>query len=146
MQLIYLTLCKQKLYLYYRYGHYLGIRLCAFDSLFVLCGLTDNTLTEYFLSVIKDDPCPYVSHYVARAMLAWLGPAMRDKPDLIQNRFVEEFAEEEGNTSMLEDRRRQQQQQQSQKKKNDDQIHIENLRRQFENNMELQENIWRLLK
>ncbi|KAG2226887.1 hypothetical protein INT45_010166, partial [Circinella minor] len=130
---------------YTRYGHYLGIRLCAFDSLFVLCGLTDNTLTEYFLSVIKDDPCPYVSHYVARAMLVWLGPAMRDKPDLIQNRFVEEFAEEEGNSSMLEDRRRQQQQQQSQKKKNDDQIHIENLRRQFENNMELQENIWRLL-
>ncbi|KAI9479594.1 hypothetical protein BDB00DRAFT_173553 [Zychaea mexicana] len=125
---------------YTRYGNYLGIRLCAFDSLFVLCGLTENTLTEYFLNVIKDDPCPYVSHYVARAMLAWLGPAMRDKQEVTQSRFVEEFAEEEGRGSLLEER------QLSQKaNENEDEVYIENLRRQFEDNMELQENIWRLL-
>ncbi|KAI8141998.1 hypothetical protein BJV82DRAFT_616718 [Fennellomyces sp. T-0311] len=125
---------------YTRYGNYLGIRLCAFDSLFVLCGLTDNTLTEYFLTVIKDDPCPYVSHYVARAMLAWLGPAMRDRPDFQQNRFVEEFAEEEGRATLLDDKR-----QSKRSGEPDDQVYIENLRKQFENNVQLQESVWRLL-
>ncbi|KAI9312583.1 hypothetical protein BX666DRAFT_1984486 [Dichotomocladium elegans] len=125
---------------YTRYGNFLGIRLCAFDSLFVLYGLSDNRLTEYFLSVIKSDPCIDVSHYVARAMLICLGPAMRNKSNTDENRFVEEFAEEEGKAVILEDRRRLRN-----RDEQDDQIYIENLRKRFKSNTGLQEAIWKLL-
>ena len=74
-------------------------------------------------------------------MLAWLGPAMRDRPDYQQSRFVEEFAEEEGRAALLEDRKKSQRSGES-----DDQVYIENLRKQFENNVQLQESVWRLLK
>ncbi|KAI8388692.1 Bromodomain-containing protein [Radiomyces spectabilis] len=125
---------------YTRYGNYIQVRLTAFDCLFVLKGLTESTLTQYFLSVIRDDPCVYVSHYVARAMLAWLGLALKDKVDSSQNRFIEEFAEEEGRVVIDDDR-------QSFKKtaQQEFQANVENLRKRFEHNYQLQQTIWEML-
>lgn len=73
-------------------------------------------------------------------MLAWLGPAMRDKPELNRHRFVEEFAEEEGRAVLLHEGRKQR------NMEPDDRVYIENLREQFEGNLELQQGIWDLLK
>lgn len=73
-------------------------------------------------------------------MLTWLGPAMRLKSEMPQNRFVEEFAEEEGRAVILDDKRH------SKSKEPAEQIYIENLRKQFESNVELQDAIWKMLK
>ncbi|KAF7727505.1 hypothetical protein EC973_007483 [Apophysomyces ossiformis] len=125
---------------YTRYGNFVDIRLAAFDSLFVLCGLTDNALTRYFLKIIQHDPCIFVSHYVARSTLAWLGLAMKEKTDLSQSRFVEEFAEEEGKVIIDDDR-----QPFGKTPQQEFQASVENLRKRFENNSELQQNIWDIL-
>jgi transcription initiation factor TFIID subunit 2 len=128
---------------YTRYGNYLEIRLMAFDSLFILCGLSDHTLNQYLLNVIKEDPCVYVSHYVARAMLAWLGLAMKENSDTPTNptRYVEEFAEEEGRVIIDDDRLPVKKTAQQ-----EFQASIESLRKRFENDIELQQNLWDLLK
>lgn len=126
----------------FRYGNYLDIRICAFDSLFMLAGMSDPTLTAYYFSVLRDDPCPYVAHHVARAMLACLGPAMRDTPEVSHNRFVEEFSEEEGKAALLDSNM----DGPSASSEPDDQVYIENLRKQFENDIHLRDNIWELLK
>ncbi|KAI9256062.1 hypothetical protein EDC94DRAFT_636102 [Helicostylum pulchrum] len=126
---------------YTRYGNYLEIRLTAFDSLFILCGLSDPVLNQYLLSVMKEDPCVLVSHYVARAMLAWLGLAMKGESDTPTNsRFIEEFAEEEGRVVIDDDRV-------PVKKTAQQELHsnIENLRKRFENDVELQQDLWNLL-
>jgi transcription initiation factor TFIID subunit 2 len=129
---------------YTRYGNYLEVRLAAYDSLFILCGLSDRTLNQYLLDVIKEDPCVFVSHYVARAMLAWLGLAMKENSGVSSNgsnRFVEEFAEEEGRVVIDDDR--------SMLKKTaqqEFQTSIENLRKRFENDTMLQQTLWNLLK
>ncbi|KAI8088239.1 hypothetical protein BDF21DRAFT_378346 [Thamnidium elegans] len=126
---------------YTRYGNYLEIRLTAFDSLFILCGLSDPTLNQYLLSVMKEDPCVLVSHYVARAMLAWLGLAMKGESDTPTNsRYIEEFAEEEGRVVIDDDRVHV-------KKTAQQEFHsnIENLRKRFENDVELQQDLWNLL-
>lgn len=107
----------------------------------VLRGLNDNKLVEYLLSIIVNDPCAHVSHYVTRAMLAWLGPAMKEKADVFQNRYVEEFAEEEGRAPLEEDRWKMGKTAESEEIAN-----LENLRKQFENNTELQQDLWNLLK
>lgn len=128
---------------YTRYGNYLEIRLTAFDSLFILCGLSDHTLNQYLLNVIKEDPCVFVSHYVARAMLAWLGLAMKENSEApaSSTRYIEEFAEEEGRVVIDDDRlpikKTAHQEFQSS---------IENLRKRFENDTELQQDLWSLLK
>ncbi|KAK4514480.1 erg10, acetyl-CoA C-acetyltransferase [Mucor velutinosus] len=127
---------------YTRYGNYLEVRLAAIDSLFILCGLSDHTLNHYLLDVVKEDPCVYVSHYVARAMLAWLGLAMRESSDtpVVTNRFVEEFAEEEGRVVIDDERGPVEKTPQQQF-----QASIESLRKRFENDTVLQENLWNLL-
>jgi transcription initiation factor TFIID subunit 2 len=128
---------------YTRYGNYLEVRLAAFDSLFILCGLSDDTLNQYLLSVIRDDPCVYISHYAARAMLAWLGLAMKENSEssTTSHRFVEEFAEEEGRV-VIDDER------QPLKKtaQQEFQASIETLRKRFENDTTLQQALWNLLK
>lgn len=129
---------------YTRYGNYLEVRLAAFDSLFILCGLSDRTLNQYLLDVIKEDPCVYVSHYVARAMLAWLGLAMKENSDVSShgsNRFIEEFAEEEGRVVIDDDRNTLKKTAQQ-----EFQTSIENLRKRFENDTLLQQTLWDLLK
>lgn len=127
---------------YTRYGNYLEVRLAAIDSLFILCGLSDHTLNQYLLDVVKEDPCVFVSHYVARAMLAWLGLAMRESSDapVVTNRFVEEFAEEEGRVVIDDERGPIEKTPQQQF-----QASIESLRKRFENDTALQENLWNLL-
>ncbi|KAI8636070.1 hypothetical protein BD408DRAFT_377484 [Parasitella parasitica] len=127
---------------YTRYGNYLEVRLAAIDSLFILCGLSDHTLNQYLLDVVKQDPCVFVSHYVARAMLAWLGLAMRESTDLpaITNRFVEEFAEEEGRVVIDDERGPMEKTPQQQF-----QASIESLRKRFENDHHLQQTLWNLL-
>ncbi|OAC99282.1 hypothetical protein MUCCIDRAFT_116414, partial [Mucor lusitanicus CBS 277.49] len=127
---------------YTRYGNYLEVRLAAIDSLFILCGLSDHTLNQYLLDVVKEDPCVFVSHYVARAMLAWLGLAMRESSDapVVTNRFVEEFAEEEGRVVIDDERGPVEKTPQQQF-----QASIESLRKRFENDTVLQENLWNLL-
>ncbi|KAI8335708.1 hypothetical protein BC941DRAFT_62295 [Chlamydoabsidia padenii] len=125
---------------YTRYGNYLEVRLTAFDSLFVLAGLLNSELTNYFLTVIKEDPCAYVSHYVSRAMLTWLGLALRDKTDTIQTKAFEEFAEEEGKVVIEDEKRRLQKTVQQ-----EFQASVESLRKRFGNNTELQDNLWDLL-
>ncbi|ORZ15810.1 hypothetical protein BCR42DRAFT_415941 [Absidia repens] len=125
---------------YTRYGNYLEVRLTAFDSLFVLTGLLNNELTSYFLTVIKDDPCAYVSHYVSRAMLSWLGLALKDKSDTTKSKAVEEFAEEEGKVVIEDEKRRLQKTVQQ-----EFQASVEALRKRFGDNVELQQNLWDLL-
>lgn len=134
----------QKLLGYTRYGNYLEIRLTAFDSLFILCGLSDPVLNQYLLHVIKEDQCVYVSHYVARAMLMWLGLGMKENADTPSmngsgGRFVEEFAEEEGRVVIDDERIMRKTPQQ------EFQTSIENLRKRFENDTVLQQNLWDLL-
>ncbi|KAI8096760.1 uncharacterized protein BX664DRAFT_65711 [Halteromyces radiatus] len=125
---------------YTRYGNYLEVRLTAFDSLFVLAGLLNKELTNYFLTVIKEDPSAYVSHYVSRAMLTWLGLALKDKSETTQTKVIEEFAEEEGKVVIEDEKRRLQKTVQQ-----EFQSSVEVLRKRFENNIELQQNLWDLL-
>jgi transcription initiation factor TFIID subunit 2 len=129
------------LFFHNRYGNYLEVRLTAFDSLFVLAGLLNNELTNYFLTVIKEDPCAYVSHYVSRAMLTWLGLALRDKTDTTHTKTFEEFAEEEGKVVIEDEKRRLQKTVQQ-----EFQASVESLRKRFGGNTELQDNLWDLLK
>ncbi|KAG1173845.1 hypothetical protein G6F70_005514 [Rhizopus microsporus] len=126
---------------YTRYGNFLEVRLTAFDSLYILCGLSDPALNQYLLGIIKEDPSVYVSHYVARAMLAWLGLALKETYDVSAiNKYTEEFAEEEGKVVIDDDRslthKTPQQEFQSS---------VENLRKRFENDTELQQSLWKLL-
>ncbi|CAO3616923.1 unnamed protein product [Cunninghamella echinulata] len=125
---------------YTRYGNFLEVRLTAIDGLFVLSGLFNNDLTKYFLSVIKEDPCAYVSHYVSRAMLIWLGVALNDESSVPQSKIVEEFAEEEGKVIIDDEKKRLQRTVQQ-----EFQNSVEILRKRFENNEELQQNLWDLL-
>ncbi|CAO3608282.1 unnamed protein product [Cunninghamella blakesleeana] len=125
---------------YTRYGNFLEVRLTAFDSLFVLSGLLNSDLTKYFLSVIKEDPCAYVSHYVSRAMLIWLGLALNDESNVPQSKLIEEFAEEEGKATTDDEKKRLQRTVQQ-----EFQYSVEILRKRFENNEELQQNLWDLL-
>lgn len=117
------------------------VRLTAFDSLFVLSGLLNNDLTKYFLCVIKEDPCAYVSHYVSRAMLIWLGLALNDESNVPQSKLIEEFAEEEGKATTDDEKKRLQRTVQQ-----EFQNSVEILRKRFENNEELQQSLWDLLK
>ncbi|KAI9315007.1 hypothetical protein BX666DRAFT_1965766 [Dichotomocladium elegans] len=124
--------------LYTRYGNYFSVRYTAFDSLFILCGLSNNDLTEYFLSIIKHDPSIAVSHYVARSMLVWLGLAIKEDVDPMQSKVMEEFAEEDGR-AVIEDN-------QSKPKMVSPMFDgIQRLRRRFQDNEILQENLWKML-
>lgn len=127
---------------YTRYGNYLEVRITAFDSLYILCGLSDPTLNQYLLRIVKEDPSIYVSHYVARAMLAWLGLALKENSDTSAiNKYAEEFAEEEGKVVVDDDRSLLQKTPQQ-----EFQAGIENLRKRFENDTRLQQTLWELLK
>ncbi|KAG1474498.1 hypothetical protein G6F56_000326 [Rhizopus delemar] len=126
---------------YTRYGNYLEVRITAFDSLYILCGLSDPTLNQYLLRIVKEDPSIYVSHYVARAMLAWLGLALKENSDTSAiNKYAEEFAEEEGKVVVDDDRSLLQKTPQQ-----EFQAGIENLRKRFENDTRLQQTLWELL-
>ncbi|KAI8335273.1 hypothetical protein EDC96DRAFT_469660 [Choanephora cucurbitarum] len=128
---------------YTRYGNFLEVRLAAFDSLFILCGLSDPTLNHYFLSVIKEDPCVYVCHYVARAMLAWLGLAVRENAgasNAFPVRATEDFSEEDGRIIVDDDTSSL-----SKTPQQEFQASIENLRKRFENDTVLQQSLWDLL-
>lgn len=76
-------------------------------------------------------------------MLEWLGLAMKDQGEHYQSfsTVEEEFAEEEGRART--DIEQQKQERTLQQKL---QLGIENLRKQFETNTELQKTIWQLLK
>lgn len=128
---------------YTRYGNYLEVRLTAFDSLFILCGLSDEVLNKYLLDIIKEDQSVYVSHYVARSLLAWLGLALKQNSEsnLAPHRFIEEFAEEEGRVIVDDEKT-------TLKKTAQQEFQgcIENLRKRFENNLDLQQKLWNLLK
>ncbi|RCI03150.1 hypothetical protein CU098_000195, partial [Rhizopus stolonifer] len=127
---------------YTRYGNYLDVRLAALDSLLILCGLSDAVLNRYLLNIIKEDPCVYVCHYVARAMLAWLGLAIRENSSVVTvpTRAMEDFSEEDGRIVVDDDigplKKTPQQ---------EFQASIENLRKRFENNTAFQQNLWELL-
>lgn len=124
-----------------RYGNYFEVRCTAFDSLFALCGLLDDSLVQYFISIIKYDPSTYISHYVARAMLAWLGLAIKEKISGPHDTGLrEEFAEEEGKAIIEND------QQKAQRTAQEDlYTGIEELRKRFEANKELQQTLWDML-
>ncbi|KAH8552281.1 hypothetical protein BGW37DRAFT_304462 [Umbelopsis sp. PMI_123] len=79
---------------YSRYGNYEDIRIVAFDSILLLCGLSDSTILKYMLDIAQHDPSAYIRHYVARALLVALGLMIRGNNR--DNSAVEEFAEEEG--------------------------------------------------
>ncbi|KAI9251722.1 hypothetical protein BY458DRAFT_444054 [Sporodiniella umbellata] len=126
---------------YTRYGNYLDVRITAFDSLYILCGLSDPDLNQYLLRIIKEDPSVYVSHYVARAMLAWLGLALKENSDTSAiNKYAEEFAEEEGKVVIDDDRSALLKTPQQ-----EFQAGVENLRKRFENDTKLQHTLWELL-
>ncbi|KAI9279295.1 hypothetical protein BY458DRAFT_502620 [Sporodiniella umbellata] len=126
---------------YTRYGNYQEVRLAAFDSIYMICGLSHSILNKYLLNVMARDPSIYVSHYVARAMLAWLGLALKESEDTNNTgNVVEEFAEEEGKVAVKdldfsEQKTPFQIAQQS----------IENVRKRFEANKELEHLIWSML-
>lgn len=82
-----------------------------------------------------------MSHYVSRAMLTWLGLALRDKTDTTQTKTFEEFAEEEGKVVIEDEKRRLQKTVQQ-----EFQASVESLRKRFGGNTELQDNLWDLLK
>lgn len=117
------------------------MRCAAFDSLFVLGGVDNEQLTQYFVSVMTSDPSVRVAHYVARSMLAWLGLAMRERMGGLRSKFAEEFAEEEGHTVLEEGLRERQMATQ-----NEIATSIENLRKRFEENSFLKQTFWKLLK
>ncbi|KAI8070359.1 hypothetical protein BC940DRAFT_13700 [Gongronella butleri] len=125
---------------YTRYGNYMEVRLTAIDSVLVLAGLTHNEINNYLVSIIKDDPSVYVSHYVSRAMLMWLGLALRDGAHVSAARAAEEFAEQEGQTMLQEERDRM-----AKTAYQDFLANVDKLRDRFEKNDELQQNLWDLI-
>ncbi|RUP51965.1 LOW QUALITY PROTEIN: hypothetical protein BC936DRAFT_144128 [Jimgerdemannia flammicorona] len=78
------------------YGNFLTVRMTAIDSLFILNGLHNCDLIKYFFSIICQDPCPYMSFYVARGLMKLLGLMMGNRGDRIHKDFVDDLVEEEG--------------------------------------------------
>ncbi|ORX42682.1 hypothetical protein DM01DRAFT_1350220 [Hesseltinella vesiculosa] len=125
---------------YTRYGNYLEVRLTALDSLLVLAGLGNHEVTNYFIDIIKEDPSVFVSHYLSKAFLAWLGLALKDGNNLTMTKAAEEFAEEEGQTLIQEEQNRL-----AKTAYQDFQINVKALRERFEKDVDLQRNLWDLL-
>ncbi|RKO92683.1 Bromodomain-containing protein [Blyttiomyces helicus] len=57
------------------YGHFLHVRLFAFDALLLLDGLTTPPLAHYLIGTIANDLDPYVRYHVARALAATVSVA-----------------------------------------------------------------------
>ncbi|KAM3578379.1 hypothetical protein VKS41_009125 [Umbelopsis sp. WA50703] len=122
---------------YSRYGNFEDIRMVAFDSILLLCGLSDNTILKYMFDITQVDPSPSIRHYVAKALLVAFGLMIRG--NYATSSAVEEFAEEEGRV-IIEDAWR--------KRPNGlVEFHkaILDIRAVFSTNLELQKYLWNTL-
>ncbi|KAI9090462.1 hypothetical protein DFS34DRAFT_637443 [Phlyctochytrium arcticum] len=61
-----------------RYGNFEHVRIIALEALIVLDGLGSPDITSWMLSVIRDDPAPYVRYHVAKGILEYVATAMAD--------------------------------------------------------------------